>query len=77
MIRKLQDLGDHMLAKIMAGIGRYLFRYVVTWSPPGVKRIAVIMFAESERDFNCAVRDQVDRLDGKHKPERTDDESSS
>lgn len=75
MLKKIQDTLDWWRIKLMMRIGMKLYPYIVTWRMPWEtnKVNRVVMFAESERDFNTCVRDQVERLDAP--TERTDESS--
>jgi hypothetical protein len=64
---KLKRLAWKSLGWLFWKIGVMRFRHVVCWRDgPLEQPPSVLMFADSERDFNCCVRDQVDRLDGKN-----------
>lgn len=50
-------------ARLMLWLGRRLFSFVKTWAPKENEPATVMHFAHSERDFNIAVRQQVEELD--------------
>lgn len=61
-----------LLCRLFVAIGKYLFGFVVVWSDEHGDARAII-FADSERDKNVAIRELVDELDSSYETRNTEE----